>query len=183
MTVLALNCCRRNQGFTHIYAKLHVFVFVFCEGAPSFCDGCFLAGWLSFLAYKKYCLTAAHCCLVVSQNLLAMMWKSNTPFLFQLPHAWLVAFLSEWLDMSTVGMLDTAMSTKKHRSQFLNGLQSMRSSSIDNFSNRLFVRKIGELTRWWWQWLSIRQIYVESICLRAIGFGHTIDTKFEDWEL
>jgi hypothetical protein len=102
---------------------------------------------------------------------------SNTPLLFQLPHAWLVVFLSEWLDMSTIGMLDTSISSKAHRSQFLGGLQNMRSTSIDNFSNGrgegflgyngqgFLGGKSGDWTGCWWRWLSARWVRVESIVL------------------
>ena len=60
--------------------------------------------------------------------------SKTIPLLFQLPNAWLVALISEWLDMPCVGKLDTAISSKKYRPQFLLGLQSMRSTTIDIFS-------------------------------------------------
>jgi hypothetical protein len=85
---------------------------------------------------------------------------SDVPFLFYVPRALLVAFLSEWLDMPTIGMLDTAMSTKKHRSQFLSSLQSMRSTSVESF-----YTFSGEF--WWWRWLAIRQVFVESIVVHG----------------
>jgi hypothetical protein len=94
---------------------------------------------------------------------------SNIPLLFQLPHAWLVAFLSEWLDMPTIGMLDTSISSKAYRSQFLNGLQHMRPTSVDNFSNGrgqgLLGSKSGDWTGYWWRWLSFRRVRIESIVL------------------
>jgi hypothetical protein len=95
---------------------------------------------------------------------------SKIPFLFQLPSAWLVAVLSEWLDMPSIGMLDTAISSKKHRSQFLNCLQNMRSTTIDRFSDHRgegFLDNGHGWTGCWWRWLSVRQIYVESIVLRG----------------
>ena len=88
---------------------------------------------------------------------------------FELPRAWLVTLLSEWLDMPSIGMLDTATSSTKYRLLFLSMLQSMRSTSIDVFSTktgRAFLGwKVAEWTGWWWRWLSIRQIHVESIIL------------------
>jgi hypothetical protein len=98
---------------------------------------------------------------------------SYVSLLFQLPSAWFVAILSEWLDMPSVGMLDTAMSSKTHRSQFLNSLQNMRSTSIDRFSDGrdgICFRRDGNGGKWtgcWWRWLSIRGIYVERIVLRG----------------
>ena len=93
---------------------------------------------------------------------------STVPLLFQLPDAWLASFLSEWLDMPSIGMLDTAVSSKQHRPQFLSSLQNMRSTSVDGFyfaRDRFHVKKLGELTGLWWRWLSIRQIFVERINL------------------
>jgi hypothetical protein len=92
---------------------------------------------------------------------------SRIPFLVQLPSAWFVAFLSDWLDMPSIGMLDTAMSSKTHRSQFLANLQTMRSTGIDSFSGICGRYLGGKWTRRWWRWLSIRHIYVESIVLRG----------------
>jgi hypothetical protein len=60
-----------------------------------------------------------------------MSAESEPLSLFHLPSAWFIAFISEWLDLPSVGMLDTAISAKKHRSQFLNSLQSMQSISVD----------------------------------------------------
>jgi hypothetical protein len=90
---------------------------------------------------------------------------SSIPFLFQLPSAWLVAVLSEWLDMPSIGMLDTAMTSKTHRSQFLANLQNMRSTSIDSFSEDFDHLIVRGWTRCWWWWLSIRQVCVESIVI------------------
>jgi hypothetical protein len=105
------------------------------------------------------------------------MSKEREPLLFQLPHAWLIAFLSEWLDMPTLGRLDSAISTMKYRAQFLNSLQSMLSTSVDSFSDPViqrFSRNLhakGAWTRRWWRWLSIRHVYVE----RATLVGSAID--------
>jgi hypothetical protein len=95
---------------------------------------------------------------------------SNIPWLFQLPHAWLVAFLSEWLDMPTIGMLDTSISSKAYRSQFLCVLQAMRSTSVDKLSNgrrQAFLCYNGDWTGYWWRWLSVRRVRVESIVLHG----------------
>jgi hypothetical protein len=92
---------------------------------------------------------------------------SKTPLLFRLPHAWFVAFISEWLDMPSVGKLDTAISSKEYRSHFLNSLQSMRSTSVDEFADSRGYQILGgNWTGRWWRWLSVRQIHVESISLR-----------------
>ena len=97
---------------------------------------------------------------------------SNIPLMFQLPNAWLVAFLSEWLDMPDIGKLDIAISSNEHRPQFLLNLQSMRSTSVDSFSDgrgrKLGYDANGGWTGWWWRWLSIRQIYIESVLLRGM---------------
>ena len=91
---------------------------------------------------------------------------SNIPLLFQLPSAWLVALLSEWLDMPSIGMLDTAISAKNYRPQFLDILRIMRSFSIDCFSEERGRGRLWSdiivLTRCWWRWLSIRQIHVKN---------------------
>ncbi len=95
---------------------------------------------------------------------------SEESLLFRLPHAWLVEFLSEWLDMPTIGMLETAISYKEYRPQFLNCLQGMRSTAVDEFSDdhdsESFFFDTDEWTGCWWRWLSVRQIYVELISLR-----------------
>ena len=97
------------------------------------------------------------------------MWKRDIPLLFQLPNAWLVAVLSEWLDMPSIGRLDVAVSSKKHRPQFLNSLQCMRSTSAELFSKGpgqdIQLREAGQWMGPWLRWLSIRQIHVESIVL------------------
>ena len=84
--------------------------------------------------------------------------------MLQLPNAWLIMVLSEWLDLPSIGKLDTAVSSKKHRPQFLLSLQVMRSTTIDMFS--CSPHRWLETRSWvasWWRWLSIRQIHVESI--------------------
>ncbi len=91
--------------------------------------------------------------------------------MFQLPSAWFVAVLSEWLDMPSIGVLDTAISSEMHRLQFLVNLQNMRSTSADSFSDdRSHVLARGWTGRWW-RWLSIRQVYVERIVLRGNAVG------------
>ena len=96
--------------------------------------------------------------------------SARVPLLFQVPHAWLVALMSEWLDMPTIGMLDTAICSRKYRPQLLRSLQSMRSTSVDSFSVNRGTGFLGwktfEWTEYWWQWLSLRRIYVERIVLR-----------------
>jgi hypothetical protein len=94
----------------------------------------------------------------------------DVPLLFQLPHAWFVAILSEWLDMPSIGKLDTAISSKAYRPQFLSSLQKMRSTTFDNFSVDWGCGCLGygdDGTAYWWKWLSIRQIYVERARLEG----------------
>jgi hypothetical protein len=82
------------------------------------------------------------------------------PLLFQLPHAWLVAFLSEWLDIPSIGKLDTTICSKAYRPQFLGSLQTMRSTRVDKFSAN--GKKVDRAGRWL-RWLSLRNIYIERI--------------------
>ena len=104
------------------------------------------------------------------------MSSAKIPLLFKLPNAWLIAFLSEWLDMPSIGKLDTAISTKKYRSQFLNSLQSMRSIAVDSFSDCRCLGVLDGDSDWtgqWWRWLCFREIYVE----RASLYGN--DVRFD----
>ena len=102
------------------------------------------------------------------------MYEVEVPLLFQLPNAWLIALLSEWLDIPSIGKLDTAISVETYRRQFLLSLGIMRSTTIDSFSDGrgrgetcLRGSRTGEWTGYWWRWLSIRQIYIERITLRT----------------
>ena len=79
---------------------------------------------------------------------------SEVPALFQLPASWLVALLSEWLDMPMIGAFDTAVTSKMHRSQFLQSLKNMRSTNVSTYEF---------LNSSFWRWLSIRQVYVETV--------------------
>ena len=63
--------------------------------------------------------------------------NDKTPLLFRLPRAWLVGFLSEWLEISEVAILDTAMTMKKHREEFLDCVKEMRSNSVGNYEYAL----------------------------------------------
>ena len=65
-------------------------------------------------------------------------------------------------------MLDTAVSSKQHRPQFLKCLQNMRSISVDKYCTN-YGKSVVLFYRWknyLWRWLSNRQIFVESIKLR-----------------
>jgi hypothetical protein len=126
-----------------------------------------------------------------------MSTSTPTPRLFQLPSSWFVAFLSEWLDMPSIGKLDTAICSKKHRSQFLNYLQTMRSTIVDDLpadSPHLgfFRDQTQEFVKSWWRWLSVRQIYIENIfiCGKDVRFDLAIPSMrkvvadlFEDHDL
>jgi hypothetical protein len=99
-----------------------------------------------------------------------MSTSASVPLLFQLPDALFVALVSEWLDMPSIGKLDTAILSKALRQQFLFSLQNMRSTSVDDHSSDRgigFLGGDGEWTGYWWRWLSIRQIYIERIALRG----------------
>jgi hypothetical protein len=91
--------------------------------------------------------------------------------IFRLPNSLFIAFISEWLDMPSIGKLDTAVSSKNHRSQFLNSLQSMQSSTVDSFSENRGRGCIGfgthQWTALWWRWMSIRQLNVQ--CANIYG--------------
>ena len=91
----------------------------------------------------------------------------SVPLLFKLPNAWLVALLSEWLDIPSIGKLDTATSSKQYRPQFLIGLHTMRSTSVDSFSHVVGSGRPRDWVGRWWRWLSIRQIYIENVTLRG----------------
>ena len=99
---------------------------------------------------------------------------TKASFLFRLPNACLVAILSEWLDMPSIGKLDTAISSKLHRPQFLKSLQNMRSTSIDLFSDGphggFMGGATGDWAGYWWRWLSIREIFVESATIEGSKF-------------
>lgn len=71
---------------------------------------------------------------------------ADIPLLFQLPNAWLIALLSEWLDLPSIGKLDMAISSKNYRPQFLLTLHSMRSTSVDSFSSNRGGRGFLDLT-------------------------------------
>jgi hypothetical protein len=73
------------------------------------------------------------------------------------------------LDMPTIGKLDTAMASKKYRPQFLISLQSMRSTAVDSFSDKygsgFASHGTNQWSRWWWRYLSVRQVHVECVTL------------------
>ena len=108
----------------------------------------------------------------------------EVPLLFRLDPAWFVHLLSEWLDMKSLGMLDTAVYSREFRPQFLNSLRSMRSKTVDNVGEEKCSRKLfdhrkllwssqitntdlridhDEWSGWWFRWLSLRQICIESV--------------------
>ena len=61
--------------------------------------------------------------------------------LFRLPKALFVRFLSEWLDIHDVGKLDSAMTTKKHRPEFLQCLKEMKNSTVPVSYPSLYERE------------------------------------------
>ena len=100
------------------------------------------------------------------------------PLLFQLPSEWFVGLLSEWLDLPSIGMLDTAMTSKSFRPRFLHSLQAMRSTTVDEMSQSEGRLNGGlsakEMVALRWRWLSIRQVYVENFTL----LGKTMRSDF-----
>ena len=83
----------------------------------------------------------------------------NDPFFSRLPTEWIISFLSEWLDIKDVAILDTAMTTHSQRPAFLQILKGMRSTSI---RRKYDCDSFPMLC-----WLSIRGIYVEDIALET----------------
>ena len=59
-----------------------------------------------------------------------------------------------------IGTLDASVTSKLHRPQFLQSLQNMRSTSVS---------KYGFSKSCYWQWLSVRKVYVESATLLRGG--------------
>ena len=80
--------------------------------------------------------------------------------LFRLPASLFVQFLSEWLDIHDVGMLDTAMTNKGHRTEFLQRLVEMRNQTIP-FSFSEFCEHHMNLL----QWISTRHIHITTLSL------------------
>ena len=82
--------------------------------------------------------------------------------LFRLPKSLLVQFLSEWLDIHDVGKLDTAMTNKKHRSEFLQCLNEMRNQTVPVSFDGSLGHDTDLLS-----WISIRQIHVQELSLTS----------------
>ena len=80
--------------------------------------------------------------------------------LWLLPKSLLVQFLTEWLDIREVGVLDSAMTNKEHRPEFLQCLQEMRNRSVPVSFNG-FCGDDGTMPRW----ISVRQIHVKTFSL------------------
>ena len=57
--------------------------------------------------------------------------STTDSWLFLLPRGYLVNIFSEWLDISDVGRLDTAITNHNYRLQFLDDLVTMRSTTVD----------------------------------------------------
>ena len=85
------------------------------------------------------------------------------PSFFLPPQAWFNLLLSEWLDIRSVATLDSAMTTHKYRSQFLQFLRDMRSKSVA--ANKSYDRhRVPYLV-----YLSRRQIHVKEIYFLEMG--------------
>ena len=83
---------------------------------------------------------------------------SDTKLLFfRLPNSLFVQILSQWLDIHDVGVLDTTMTNKKHRPEFLQCLKEMRNPTVPvSFSTNMV------------KWISERQIHVETLNLDVV---------------
>ena len=106
--------------------------------------------------------------------------------LFHVPQSLLVGLLSEWLDLRSLGRLDTAVSSKIYRPLFLNSLHIMRSETVENIERCEWstCSTLGEWSGLWWRWLSIRRIYVESVSLSDRNQINTIwSTAIDNDEL
>ena len=82
--------------------------------------------------------------------------------LFRLPKSLFVQFLSEWLDIHDVGKLDSAMTNKKHRSEFLQCLKEMTNQTVPVSFDGTLEHDTNLLS-----WVSLRQIHVEKLSLCA----------------
>ena len=80
--------------------------------------------------------------------------------LLRLPKALNHQLLSQWLDVHDVGKLDTAMTNKKDRPEFLQCLKEMRNPSVPDSFNGKREHDVKMLT-----WISARQIHVETLSL------------------
>ena len=77
--------------------------------------------------------------------------KKSIPFIFRLPKAWLIAFISDWLPNQELAILDTAVTNHEYREHFLSCLRQLNPEkhwSVNNLSL---------------QWISLRQVSVHSI--------------------
>ena len=79
--------------------------------------------------------------------------------LFSLPNSLIENILSHWLDIHDVGMLDTAITNKKHRPEFLLCLAKMRNSTVP-FFHGLYEHDVKLLN-----WMSLRHIELKTLVL------------------
>ena len=73
------------------------------------------------------------------------------PFIFRLPKAWLTAFISDWLPIEEIAILDTTVTNHENREHLQSCLRQLNPKitwHVNNFSL---------------QWLSLRQVPVFSI--------------------
>ena len=87
------------------------------------------------------------------------MSDSNV-LLLRLPKALIEQILSKWLDIHDVGVLDTAMTNKEHRLEFLQCLKEMRNPTVPVSFDGKSEKDETKLS-----WISKRQIHVETITL------------------
>ena len=80
--------------------------------------------------------------------------------LFRLPNTLFIELLSEWLDIYDMGMLDTAMTNRGKRLDFLRCLSQMRNPTVPYAFDGSVEHDIHML-----QWISCREIHVEELSL------------------
>ena len=106
-----------------------------------------------------------------------MSTETDLPIFFRLPKALLINFLSKWLDIQDVGLLDAAMTTRALRPKFLQYLQEMRSTTVNGHT--MGGGGKGRRSCTFLNWLSSRRIYVEEITVWDIDSSFIIMENLE----
>ena len=88
--------------------------------------------------------------------------SDNKLLLMLLPKSLFVQFLSEWLDIHDVGNLDTAMTNKRHRPEFLQCLKEMRNQTVPTYFDGSREHDMNLL-----RWMSICEIHVTTLSLTS----------------
>ena len=165
--------CIKPVNMVHVCHQCHNVV----DGQLLQCSNCKIAIYCSRSCQSQHWRSHKGECKRGEKN------KTKIPLLFRLPRAWLVGFLSEWLEIADVGLLDTAMTMKKYREEFLQCVKEMRSNSVENYE---YALSSGYLSTVWsyeygndikqeritkdtsrLQWISARQIFIQSLFLNG----------------